>query len=61
MDKMHRGLYNNVGGQSMSDLIDRQAAIDEFEKHRALFCDHTPETFRCLPYDEKCRVERGEE
>ena len=39
------------------DLISRKAAIDELEEHRALFCDHTPETFRCLSYGDKCRVD----
>ena len=39
------------------DFILRKAAIDELEEHRALFCDHTPLTFRCLPYGDKCRVD----
>lgn len=39
------------------DLISRQTAIDALNEHRSIFCDNTPETFRCLPYDEKCRVD----
>lgn len=41
----------------MNDLISRRDAIDALNEHRAIFCDNTPETFRCLPHDEKCRVD----
>lgn len=41
----------------MSDLIDRQAAINKVKEHRAMFCDNTPESFSWLPYGDKCRVD----
>lgn len=41
----------------MSDLIDRQAAIDALKEHRALYCDNTPDTFSKLSYAEKSRVD----
>ena len=41
----------------MSDLIERQAAIDALKEHRALFCDNTPDTFSKLSYAEKSRVD----
>ena len=41
----------------MADLIDRRAAIDELKKHRALYCDNTPDSFSKLSYAEKSRVD----
>ena len=41
----------------MTDYIERQAAIDALEEHRALYCDHTPDTFSKLSYAEKSRVD----
>lgn len=39
------------------DCIDRKAAIDALKKNRSIYCDNTPESFRCLPHDEKSRVD----
>ena len=41
----------------MDDLISRQAAIDVMKKHRTIFCDNSPESFRKLPYSDKSRVD----
>lgn len=41
----------------MSDLIERQAAIDALKEHRSLYCDNTPNTFSKLSYAEKSRVD----
>lgn len=41
----------------MTDLIDRQAAIDALKACRDIFCDNTPYTFSALPFGEKCRVD----
>jgi NADH pyrophosphatase NudC (nudix superfamily) len=47
----------NLKGETMSDLISRQAAIDALKEHRVLYCDDTPETFSKLSYVEKSRVD----
>lgn len=41
----------------MSDLIDRQVALNALKEHRALYCDNTPDTFSKLSYAEKSRVD----
>ena len=44
-------------GVPMSDLIERNAAINALEEHRALFCDNTPESFSRLALEDKARVD----